>query len=961
MRFVMTFRSSFILFIALLTFNVFPQNSKNYLTIISLTETDRVNVLEKLELPVYAFSNNSLITLVNSSQIDIIKKLNVEYKILDLKKDSDKYYSLSSKKIINFESELIGELIVYSDENITIVKNRKADDIELIKKGIQSAEIFGSSTFKNQKYISPDFDFSLTDSSIVQITSAINLDSVRYFIQSLQDFGTRFLFADTRDSVASWIKTQFLNMGYTDVVVDSFEYDGTWQKNVIATLPGIYEPDKINIIGGHHDSYSSGDPLIFAPGADDNASGTSAVLEMARVLKEQNYEPESTIKFITFGAEEYGLWGSKDYALKAYNSGMDINIMINHDMISHTYSTLQNSAVDINYYTGFEYLIDLAQYCTENYSVIAPEIGSQNSSGSDSHSFWQRGFPSVYFEESDFSPFYHSPADTIGNYSMEFCAEVIKSSCATLLLSIVVPSPVDNYQVVDIGNGSSLILSWDSNSEPDVDEYKIYVGTSSGNYDFNYTTSDTSFTLNNLTEDVTYYIGVSAVDVDGFESIITERAATPRSIPLPPNGFSDAPGWMEINFLWNNNNENDMLGYNIYRSNIEGNPGVKLNEIVITDTTYLDDSAVSGIYYYYSVTAVDSLLNESEESIIIRSRVVSLDQGILVVDETRDGDGSLLKPTDEQVDEFYTQLLSQYNYQNYDLIEETSISLADIGAFSTVIWHGNDYQDISSPEIFKEEIKEYLNFGGNFVYTGFRPAKAFEQFVGNIGTFSPGEFIHDYLKISASEYSFIALFIGAVSNETGYSNIFIDSSKTSISDDYHLRHIESISSSTEGTNIYLYETLFDTTTTQGSYKGKPVGVEYIGTDFKTVTLSIPLYYMDQQQAQDLIDHIMVNKFGEVTGIEDVVITVPDEYVLYQNYPNPFNPNTTIKYSLPEDGFINFTVFNMLGEEIVTLVDNYKMTGSYEVEFDAKSLPSGIYFYRLQAGSYIETKKMVLLR
>ncbi len=630
--------------------------------------------------------------------------------------------------------------------------------------------------------------------------------------------------------------------------------------------------------------------------------------------------------------------------------------MINHDMISHTYSTLQNSAVDINYYTGFEYLMDLAHYCTENYSVITSENGSRNSSGSDSHSFWQQGFPSVYFEESDFSPFYHSPADTIGNYSMEFCAEVIRSSCATLLLNMVIPSPVNNYTVVDAGNGSSIFLSWDSNSEPDLDGYKIYVGTSSGNYDLNYTTSDTAFTLNNLTEDSTYYIGVSAVDLDGFESIITERTATPRSIPLAPNGLSATPGWLEINLLWNSNAEIDLLGYNLYRSNIEGDPGEKLNAEVITDTTYVDNSAVNGIYYYYSVTAVDSLLNESEESITLRSRVVSLDQGILIVDETRDGDGSLLKPTDEQVDEFYNQLLSQYNYQNFDLFEETSISLADMGAYSTVIWHGNDFLDVISPKIFKDEVKEYLNFGGNFLYTGFRPAKAFAQLIGSIGIFFPGDFIFDYLKIGESEYKFITLFIGAVNDERGYNDIFIDSSKTLPSDEYHLHHIESISPSTEGTNIYLYETHFDSTTIQGGYKGKPVGVEYVGNDFKTVTLSIPLYFMDQQQAQDLIDHIMIDKFGEITGVEDEVSIVPDEYVLYQNYPNPFNPNTIIKYSLPEDGFVNLTVFNMLGEEIKSLVNHLQKAGKYEVEFTAKNLPSGIYFYRIQTSSFRETKK-----
>ncbi len=81
----------------------------------------------------------------------------------------------------------------------------------------------------------------------------------------------------------------------------------------------------------------------------------------------------------------------------------------------------------------------------------------------------------------------------------------------------------------------------------------------------------------------------------------------------------------------------------------------------------------------------------------------------------------------------------------------------------------------------------------------------------------------------------------------------------------------------------------------------------------------------------------------------------------QNYPNPFNPVTAIKFGVPEKSNIVLKVFNALGEEVVQLVNEEKPMGSYEVEFDATSLPSGIYFYRLQVGSFVETKKMILLK
>jgi len=86
-----------------------------------------------------------------------------------------------------------------------------------------------------------------------------------------------------------------------------------------------------------------------------------------------------------------------------------------------------------------------------------------------------------------------------------------------------------------------------------------------------------------------------------------------------------------------------------------------------------------------------------------------------------------------------------------------------------------------------------------------------------------------------------------------------------------------------------------------------------------------------------------------------------EYRLEQNFPNPFNPETVIKFDIPEIGFVTIKVFDILGNEIATLVKEEKPAGYHNIEFNATELPSGIYFYRLQAGSFVETKKMVLMK
>ncbi len=102
-------------------------------------------------------------------------------------------------------------------------------------------------------------------------------------------------------------------------------------------------------------------------------------------------------------------------------------------------------------------------------------------------------------------------------------------------------------------------------------------------------------------------------------------------------------------------------------------------------------------------------------------------------------------------------------------------------------------------------------------------------------------------------------------------------------------------------------------------------------------------------------------FGDFPVFVESEIIKPLALSLEQNYPNPFNPVTTIKYQIPELSFVILKVYDVLGREVVTLVNEEKQTGSYEVEFDATSLSSGIYFYRLQAGSFVETKKMVLIK
>ena len=85
------------------------------------------------------------------------------------------------------------------------------------------------------------------------------------------------------------------------------------------------------------------------------------------------------------------------------------------------------------------------------------------------------------------------------------------------------------------------------------------------------------------------------------------------------------------------------------------------------------------------------------------------------------------------------------------------------------------------------------------------------------------------------------------------------------------------------------------------------------------------------------------------------------FVLCQNYPNPFNPTTSISYQIKERGLVQLRVYNILGKEVVTLVKEEQTQGYYSAKFNGSNLPSGVYFYQLKAGEFIQTKKMILIK
>ena len=100
---------------------------------------------------------------------------------------------------------------------------------------------------------------------------------------------------------------------------------------------------------------------------------------------------------------------------------------------------------------------------------------------------------------------------------------------------------------------------------------------------------------------------------------------------------------------------------------------------------------------------------------------------------------------------------------------------------------------------------------------------------------------------------------------------------------------------------------------------------------------------------------------EYSKVVEVEVVTPNKFELTQNYPNPFNPTTSIKFNLPDAGNVKLAVYNLLGQEVKTLVNGFRAAGSYTLNFDAQNLSSGIYIYKLESGNFVQTRKMTLLK
>lgn len=281
------------------------------------------------------------------------------------------------------------------------------------------------------------------DPVIAAFVSEVNADTLRSYVQWMQNYQSRFFLKENRKQIATDIKNKFLQLGYPDTRLDSFylsvDWNGTsyntWQYNVIARITGSTSAGNIYVAGAHYDCVvDAGDPFINAPGANDNASGIAGIIEIARVLKKQSFVPKNTIEFVAFAAEEYELNGSADYANKANANNSNIIMMLNNDMISYeTDSDPANWTLNVMDYDNSSDLRAMFVNCGATYTKLKFTHNNQYNADGDSYSFYNKGYKALFIISDKEDSYYHTTSDIVSNFNYNYCKEVVSVSCALLV------------------------------------------------------------------------------------------------------------------------------------------------------------------------------------------------------------------------------------------------------------------------------------------------------------------------------------------------------------------------------------------------------------------------------------------------------------------------------------------------------------------------------------------------
>ena len=400
-----------------------------------------------------------------------------------------------------------------------------------------------------------------------------------------------------------------------------------------------------------------------------------------------------------------------------------------------------------------------------------------------------------------------------------------------------------------------------------------------------------------------------------------------------------------------------------------GNDGLTFNDSTVefTDSIIVNDFPGDSIIYFR--VSAESELGYSDFSEVLSGVVTELKPTVLIVNGfDRSSTGNTYN--------FIRQHGSAFKFNGYPFCSATNDAviqgLVSLQDFSIVGYILGD--ESTADETFnnteQEIVKNYLKSGGELFVSGSEIAWDLDY----RGSSSDKDFIYNYFKskyVNDAPNGVAGTYYQA---EPVPNSIFDGTGTISFDNGTHgtinVRYPDVITGMNGGINCLQYSNVtsqFAAVYFAGIFPGG-------NTNGKVVFAGFPFETIYPEDTRNIFLNKVISFFNAPVDISEKLFSNPESFELFQNYPNPFNPTTSIKFTIPtpplsspmakgrtEVGFVTLKVFDVLGKEIATLVNEEKPSGNYETNFNASALPSGVYFYQLKEGSYVETKKMILIK
>ncbi|MCX8159367.1 MAG: M28 family metallopeptidase [Candidatus Saccharicenans sp.] len=390
------------------------------------------------------------------------------------------------------------------------------------------------------------------------IAAEVSADNLKDRVTDLQNFGTRYAPTANCLQAGQYIHDYFLGLGLP-AYYQEFYYSSYLCRNVISEIRGQTYPEQVVILCAHYDS-TSDQRWTLAPGADDNGSGTGAVLEAARILAGRPFD--FTVRFILFSAEEQGLVGSLRYVQERLNASENILAVINLDMVAYTDVVPED--LDLIGDRNSSWLVERVAALSGAYGPVAgKKIIDASFIYSDQASFWDRGIAAICaIEDADVpNPYYHRTTDTVNTLNFDFYRAAVRGSLISLayLAQAIRPGyPLTpkNF-ILSVGTHASIFnhlkgvyLSWEA--VPGAAGYNVYRSTEPHtNFQKinNGLVPDPHYSDILLASDSTFHYAVTAVDSLGRESNFTRVLAVKAGLN-PVNSLRHLL-WSLFGFSWN--------------------------------------------------------------------------------------------------------------------------------------------------------------------------------------------------------------------------------------------------------------------------------------------------------------------------------------------------------------------------------------------------------------------------